>query len=169
MFPVVYTGRLPRIASKPHRVNHYLTYENELKRSGISCSVTIIPIKWFERLNKNISVNLFDYHKKNKFTRYVWRNTATERMTSTNLLLLDNHCYIRKLVTYWRIITRRRGILQSLLVHDLHQRIWWKRYRMQSRTSCTSWTIWWRLCTRLASARLRFNWKLKRALKSRVP
>ena len=49
------------IACNQHRVSHYLLYEEEINMKDIPYPVAVNNLKRFEKLNENISVNVFGY------------------------------------------------------------------------------------------------------------
>ena len=75
------------IACNQHRVSHYLPYEEEINMKDIPYPVAVDKIKRFEKLNANISVNVFGYEDK------VYPLRITEhrgRKHHVNLLILSN-------------------------------------------------------------------------------
>ncbi|XP_020915114.2 zinc finger imprinted 3, partial [Exaiptasia diaphana] len=82
----------------PHRVQHYLPYENEVSCVGIEFPVTVAKIPKFEKQN-GIAVNVFGFEDGTLFPVYI---TEHRFETHVNLLLysqgLQSHyCLIRNL------------------------------------------------------------------------
>lgn len=84
--------------SAPDRASSYLPCEKEINVSGLTFPMTLTQIDRFERLNKNISVNMFGFEASHIIPLKITKNT--NRRKHVNLLLfshnnVSHYCLIR--------------------------------------------------------------------------
>ena len=101
------------IASNPHRVRHYVEYENELNMTGIPYPVEVNKIVRFEIQNVNVSVNVFGYEENEVYPLRITEHRA--RAYHVNLLLLSDYnnsthyCLIRDMSRLLFGMTKNRN------------------------------------------------------------
>ena len=86
--------------SVPEQTSSYLPYENEIDVSGLTFPMTVSQIDKFEKLNKNLSVNVFGFEAGDIIPLKITKNV--NRRKHVNLLLLSHnntthYCLIKKL------------------------------------------------------------------------
>ena len=79
----------PAKSTSPEQVENYVTFENELNMKGIDYPVTLSKLDTFERLNPNISVNVFTFDEDEILPLRITK--CAQRLQHVNLLYLKNN------------------------------------------------------------------------------
>ncbi|XP_031556515.1 uncharacterized protein LOC116293254 [Actinia tenebrosa] len=74
---------------QPHRVQHYMRYEDELNMEGIEFPVKISQVGKVERQNSGLSINIFCFENNELFPLYI---TKDKKEFHINLLLFSQGC-----------------------------------------------------------------------------